>query len=397
MTLRRIAATLLAVALLCAPALSRTSYDRQIEAHRQHAQQLQSQLNAKRHELHGAQVRVGNLKAQLSQTNAAIGSVNVRLDELSAQQHSTEKRLAWNTIQLNAAKATLKLHSDALKRRLVDIYQHGDLGYIDVLLSATSFSDFVERWDDLRLLIAANQRAIRARRTAEKKVASAEQELEATQAALQASAEAQRRAKNQLATLADERANLVAIADDQRRHVAGQVAEMESLSSGEEAQLEALILARQREIEAERLARQRAAGITGPVVTDSGGSLSWPVSGTITSPYGPRRNPFGGGMEIHQGLDIGASMGTTISAAAAGTIISAGWYGGYGNFILIDHGNGLSTGYGHCSQIFVSAGQEVQRGQAIGAVGSTGVSTGPHLHFEVRVNGKTVDPASRLR
>jgi len=395
-SLRRIAASLVAVVLLCAPAFSRTSYDRQIEAHRQRAQQLQAQLGAKRHELHGAQVRVGNLRAQLSQTNAAIGSVNVRLDELSAQQHVTEKRLAWTTIQLSAAKATLKRHSDALKRRLVDIYQHGDLGYIDVLLSATSFSDFVERWDDLRLLIAANQRAIRARRTAEKKVASAEQELEATQAALQASAEAQRRAKNQLATLADERANLVAIADDQRRHVAGQIAEMESLSSGEEAQLEALILQRQREIEAERIARQRAVGVSGPPVTDSG-SLSWPVSGTITSPYGYRHSPFGGGMEFHQGLDIGASMGTTISAAAAGTIISAGWYGGYGNFILIDHGNGLSTGYGHCSQIFVSAGQEVQRGQAIGAVGSTGASTGPHLHFEVRENGKTVDPASRLR
>lgn len=396
MNLQRLFASILAVALLSAPAFSRTSYDRQIEAHRQRAQQLQAQLAAKRQELHGAQVRVGNLREQLSQTNAAIGSVNVRLDELSAQQHVTEKRLAWNSIQLSAAKATLKRHSDALKRRLVDIYEHGDLGYIDVLLSATSFSDFVERWDDLRLLIAANQRAIRARREAEKKVASMEAQLQSSQAALEQSAEAQRRAKNQLATLADERANLVAIADDQRRHVAGQVAEMESLSSGEEAQLEALIIARQREIEAERIARQRAAGIAGPPVTDSG-ALSWPVSGTITSPYGYRHNPFGGGIEFHQGLDIGAPQGTTIGAAAAGTIISAGWYGGYGNFILIDHGNGLSTGYGHCSQIFVSAGQEVQRGQAIGAVGSTGVSTGPHLHFEVRVNGKTVDPASRLR
>ena len=397
MSLRALAAFALALLLSATPALSRTSYDRQIEQHRQRAAQLQAQLESKRHELHAAQVKVGNLQAQLSQTNAAIGTVNARLDDLAAQQHVTEKRLAWNTIQLTAAKATLKRHSDALKRRLVDIYQHGDLGYIDVLLSATSFSDFVERWDDLRLLIAANQRAIRARRAAEKKVASIEMNLESTQAALEASAEEQRRAKNQLATLADERANLVAIADDQRRHVAGQVAEMESLSSAEEAQLEALILQRQREIEAERIARLRAQGISGAPVTDSGGSLSWPVSGTITSPYGYRHNPFGGGMEFHQGLDIGAPMGTTISAAAGGTVISAGWYGGYGNFILIDHGNGLATGYGHCSQIFVSAGQEVQRGQAIGAVGSTGASTGPHLHFEVRVNGKTVDPASRLR
>ncbi len=396
MTFRRIFAGVLASAMLCAPAYSRTSYDRQIQAHRQRQTQLQSQLAAKRHELHAAQVKVGDLQTQLSQTNAAIGDVNARLDQLSAQQHVMEKRLSWNAVQLTAAKATLKLHSDALKRRLVDIYQHGDLGYIDVLLSAKSFSDFVERWDDLRLLIGANQRAIRRRRDAEKQVASIEAQLESAQAALAASELSQRQAKSQLASLADERANLVAIADDQRRHVASQVAEMEDLSSSEEAQLEALIIARQREIQAERIAQMRAQGITGNPVAEGGRPLAWPVSGTITSPFGYRHNPFGGGMEFHQGLDIGAPSGTTISAAAGGTIISAGWYGGYGNYILIDHGGGISTGYGHCSQIFVAAGQTVQRGQAIGAVGSTGASTGPHLHFEVRVDGKPVDPAPRL-
>lgn len=396
MIFRRIAALLIASAFLCAPAYSRTSYDTQIEAHRQKEAQLHAQLQAKRHELRGAQIRVGNLQQQLSATNAAIGGVNAHLDELSAEQHVTEKRLAWNTIQLSAAKATLKLHSDALKRRLTDIYEHGDLAYIDVLLSATSFSDFVERWDDLRLLVAANQRAIRKRRDVERQVASIEGQLEAAQAELQASAERQRQAKSQLASLADERANLVAIADDQRRHVAAQVAVMEELSAGEEAQLEALIVARQRELEAERVARLRAQGITGNPVAEGGGSLAWPVSGTITSPFGYRHNPFGPGMDFHPGLDIGAPMGTTISAAAGGTVIQAGWYGGYGNFIVIDHGGGVSTGYGHCSQIFVAAGQTVQRGQAIGAVGSTGASTGPHLHFEVRVDGKPVDPAPRL-
>lgn len=101
-------------------------------------------------------------------------------------------------------------------------------------------------------------------------------------------------------------------------------------------------------------------------------------------------------MEFHQGLDIAAPMGTTVQAASGGTVISAGWYGGYGNYILIDHGGGMATGYGHLSQIFVSAGQQVQKGQAIGAVGSTGMSTGPHLHFEVRMQGKPTDPAAYL-
>ena len=395
--MRRVAALLIAMALLGAPALSRSSLETQIEQHRQRQHQIHEQLQQKRSQLHAAQIRVGNLQQQLSDTNRAIGGVNAQLDVLSAQQHVTEKRLSWNAVQLGAAKATLKRHSDAMKRRLVDIYEHGDLGYMDVLLSASSFSDFVERWDDLRLLIAANQRAIRARRDAEKKVATIQAQLEATRLALQRSAEEQRRARNVLATLANERSNLVAVADGQRRHVAGQVAEMEDLSSSEESQLEALIVERQRQLEAERLARQRAAGITGTPVAEGGGQLSWPVSGTITSPFGWRHSPFGGAPEFHQGLDIGAPMGTTIAAAAGGTVISAGWYGGYGNYILIDHGGGVATGYGHCSQIFVSSGQTVQRGQAIGAVGSTGASTGPHLHFEVRVNGKAVDPAPRLR
>ena len=396
--MKRAVAVLLAVCVLSAPALSRphSSIERQIEQHRERERQLHLQLHQKRGELQNAQVKVGNLQEQLRQTNAAIGSVNAHLDELGAQQHVMQRRLAWNTVQLTAAKATLKRHSDAYKRRLSDIYQHGDMGYVDVLLSARSFTDFVERWEDLRLLILANQRAIRQRRDAEREVSKIEIQLQSAQVQLEQQAQAQQRAKNQLATLADERSQLVTLADEQRRHVASQVAEMENLSAAEEAQLEALIVARQRELEAERVARMRASGITGTPVAEGGGSMSWPVSGTITSPFGWRHSPFGGGLDFHPGLDIGAPMGTTITAAAGGTVISAGWYGGYGNYILIDHGGGVATGYGHCSRIFVAAGQTVQRGQAIGAVGSTGASTGPHLHFEVRVNGKPVDPAPRL-
>lgn len=379
--------------MLYAPARSSDLSDR-IAAQRAKTQALQAQLQAKRGELHAATVRVGDLRAQLQQTNDAISAVNLRLSDLDELQKSTQLKLSWNSIQLSAAEKTLKLHDDMLKHRLVDTYEHGDVGYVAVLLAARSFSDFVERWQDLRLLIAANQRAVRERKAAEVKVAAAQAQLQATQAALAAQQQAQQRARNQLDTLAGERANLVAAADEQRRHVAGQVAEIEDLTAGEEAQLEALIVARQREIEAERQARLRAQGIVGQ--TTAPGALSWPVTGTITSPFGYRPNPFGGGMEFHQGLDIAAPMGTTVTAADSGTIISAGWYGGYGNYILIDHGGGMSTGYGHLSQIFVSAGQQVQKGQAIGAVGSTGASTGPHLHFEVRLNGKPTDPAAYL-
>jgi murein DD-endopeptidase MepM/ murein hydrolase activator NlpD len=386
-------AVLLLIGVLPATAMP-SSISARIEAQRKKTELIHRRLHEKRGELHAATIRVNNLQARLDETNAAIAGVNARLDDLAAQERSTQRKLWWNTIQLNAAQKTLKLHDDLLKRRLVDVYEHGQLGYLSVLLASKSFSDFVERWEDLRLLIAANERAVLERKAAEAKVASAQRSLQSTQDALQSQEQAQQRARNQLDVLAAERSNLVAVADAERRHVASEVAQMEDLSAAEEANLEALIVERQREIAAEEEARRRAMGIVG--TPSAPGALAWPVSGTITSPFGYRRNPFGGGMEFHQGLDIAAPMGTTIEAAAEGTIISAGWYGGYGNFIVIDHGGGMATAYGHCSQIFVSVGQHVQKGQAIGAVGSTGASTGPHVHFEVRINGKPVDPAQYL-
>jgi murein DD-endopeptidase MepM/ murein hydrolase activator NlpD len=394
LALHRAVCLILAATLLPAnAAASGPTLEQRIAAQRARAQQLQMRLHAKRVELGEATLHYQDLQQQLNQTNAAIGEVNGRIDSLAAQQESTQRRIAWNAIQLDAARRSLLLHDELLKRRLVDIYEYGDLSYVDALIAARSFSEFVERWEDLRLLIAANQRAVRARKAAETRVATIEAELEGTRLQLQQQEQAQDEARSQLGSLADERRNLVSLAGMRRRSVATEVAEMEDLSAAEEASLEGLILERERELESQ----QRAAGIAGGGDhSGAAGTFSWPVTGTITSPFGWRSNPFGGAPEFHQGLDIAAPTGTTVTAAAGGTVIMAQWYGGYGNYILIDHGGGYSTGYGHLSAIYVTTGQSVQRGQAIGAVGSTGQSTGPHLHFEVRIAGKPVDPAPRL-
>jgi len=385
--------TAAAVALSLIPGLTGAStLDARIAAQRAKAQQIGARLQAKRAELHAVTLRYDDLQRQLDETNAAIGEVNGRIDSLQTEQDSTQRRIDWNTVELEAARKSLQLHDALLKRRLVDIYEYGDLTYFNALIASRSFSEFVERWEDLRLLIAANERTVRARKSAEARVAAIEADLERTRLELQQEDEAQQEARSQLGSLAQERSNLVTLAAVRRRSVASQVAEMESLSAAEESELEGLILERERELEAQR----RAEGIAGGVESGGTGSFSWPVTGTITSPFGWRTNPFGGGPEFHQGLDIAAPLGTTVTAAAGGTVIMAQWYGGYGNYILIDHGGGYSTGYGHLSAMYVSSGQQVQRGQAIGAVGSTGQSTGPHLHFEIRIAGKPVDPAPRL-
>jgi murein DD-endopeptidase MepM/ murein hydrolase activator NlpD len=375
--------------------LAQPTLQQRIQNQRAKAEQTQSQLHEKRSQLHSVTLHYNDLSHQLGETNDAIAGVNAHLDGLAAGAASTQRRIDWNTVQLNAARKSLALHDTMLKRRLVDMYENGDVSYVSVLLAAHSFSDFVERWDDLRLLVAANQTVVRERKKAEARVASVERDLERTQLELQQEQAAQEQARTQLNALASERQNLVVLASQQRHQVASQVAQMEDLSAAEEAQLESLIQARQREIAEQR----RASGIASGGTESSGGgtgSFSWPVTGPITSPFGWRSSPFTGAPDFHPGLDIAAPTGTTVTAAAGGTVIMAQWYGGYGNYILIDHGGGYSTGYGHLSAMYVSNGQSVKRGQAIGAIGMTGEATGPHLHFEVRIDGKPVDPSPRL-
>jgi len=375
-----------------------------------HEQQLEidathRRLDRKRGQLHFQERRAEDLRHQLAETTRNITHVTATLVVLDALVAHNQRKLAWNHVQLDAAEKTLARHNDALRRRLVGAYERGDLGYVNVLLSSTSFNDFVERWDDIRYLIAANQKTVRERRSAERDVALARHSLQGERAEIDTSIRRQQQAKYQLAALAGERVQLVRAADDQRRSVAVEVADLESLSAAQEAQLERYIQERQRQEAARRAAaaeeRRRAEQLAGrqmpPAAVDSApGEFAWPASGPITDPFGMRMHPITRQWRMHNGLDIGAPMGATITASAPGKIIYAGWEGGYGNTIIIDHGGATSTLYGHCSQLFVSDGQDVQRGQAIGAVGSTGASTGPHLHFEIRINGVAVDPSSRL-
>lgn len=363
-------------------------------------------LDVKRGQLHFEQLRANDLRRQVADTTRDISHVTATLDVLDALVTHNRRKLSWNKVQLDAAEATLGRHNEALRRRLVDAYERGDLGYVNVLLSSSSFSDFVERWEDIRYLIAANQHTVRERRAAERDVARGRRNLESERIGLDESLRRQQQARYHLAALAAERTQLANAADAQRRSISVEVAQLEELSAAQEAVLERFIRERQQAEAARRAAeaeaRRRAAQLAGqqlPPAAVEGGpdAFAWPASGPITDPFGMRMHPVTHEWRMHNGLDIGAPMGATITASAPGRVIYSGWEGGYGNTIILDHGGATSTLYGHCSQLFVSEGQEVQRGQAIGAVGSTGVSTGPHLHFEIRINGVAVDPSSRLR
>jgi len=394
-----IAALTIVVALVPSAGFSKSHIDEKIQAEKAHIQAVKSKLHEKKKQLGEAQAKVGTIQSQLADTNREIGDVNGRLSAIQGRITSTRRKLDWNRIQLAAAKATLKRHQDVLARRLVDAYEHGDLGYVDVLLRARSFGDFVERWNDVRFLVKANEGTIRARRADQARVLTIETGLLGMQSELQgeqAQAEQQRRA---LDGLAAQRKELLVAADAERQHVQGEVTQLGELSDAEEAALEGLIREKQAEEERRREEARRAARIAGAEVTPevAPGQLSWPVSGPITSPFGWRMHPVYHHMILHRGIDIGVPRGTPVVAAGAGTIILASYQGDCGNMIAIDHHGGLSTIYCHLSQIFVSVGQEIQRGQAIGAAGATGDATGPHVHFQVMRNGNPVDPMSYLR
>ncbi|HEY5349479.1 MAG TPA: peptidoglycan DD-metalloendopeptidase family protein [Candidatus Lustribacter sp.] len=400
----RAAVLLLALAVtVLAPgfASAKTSaLDAKIHAQQAKLHVVHLQLNAKRGALGEAQVKVGTIAQQLAIANHNIASVQGQIAFLNAKMHTTQANLSWNHVQLDAAQKTLARHNDALRRRLIEAYEYGDLGYLAVLLEAKSFGDFLERWNDVAFVVKANEVTIRQRRADARRVEAIQTGLLADATTLRNAHAAADQQQLALTALAHQRQNLLDVAQSEKADAAAQVGQLEDTSEAAEAALEALVREKQQEEEARRAAARRAAQLAGqslPPEPGAPGQLLWPVSGPISSPFGMRMHPVYGRPILHAGIDIAVPQGTTVAAAADGRVIVAGTQGDCGKMVAIDHHGGLSTIYCHLSQIFVGVGQDVQRGQAIGAAGMTGDATGPHVHFQVMQNGHPVDPMSFLR
>ena len=403
MTLRGAALFLAFIIMALAPGFANaktSALDAKIQAQQAKLHNVHLQLNAKRGVLGEAAAKVGTIAEQLAIANRNIASVQGQIAFLNSKMRSTEANLSWTKVQLDAAQKTLARHNDALRRRLIQAYEYGDLGYLAVLLQAHSFGDFLERWNDVTYVVKANEATIRERRADAQHVEAIETGLVADENTLLSARAADDQQQLALSALATQRSNLLAVAQSEKADVAVEVGELEDTSAAAEAALEALVREKQQEEDARRAAARRAAQLAGvslPPEPGAPGQLLWPVSGPITSPFGMRMHPVYGRPILHAGIDIAAATGTTIAAAADGRVIVAGTQGDCGKMVAIDHHGGLSTIYCHMSQIFVGVGQDVQRGQAIGAVGMTGDATGPHVHFQVMQDGHPVDPMSFLR
>lgn len=345
--------------------------------------ETRSELRHQRKRLDIVNEREADLAKQLKDAQSGLIESRTVLDDTLLKLTSAESRLETIRRNLRDTRARLKATQAALEQRLREIYMEGDVGYLVVLLGSDSFTDFLDHAKYLSIVVEHDRKLLDGVRRQKAELESQEEAARSTVAEIRRLKATQEERVARLAQLEERRSQLLANVKEQRRSIAAYVTELEDLTREQEERLQAMMRS------------HHAATPSGPRVRGTGRYI-YPADGPLTSPFGYRVHPISGTLRMHTGLDIAAYGGAPIRAADTGTVIHSGWYGGYGNCVIIDHGGGYSTLYAHCSALYVGYGQSVKQGATIAAVGSTGNSTGPHLHFEVRINGNPVDPRGFL-
>ena len=382
---RRLATALLLILIVLIPAWLGSP------ARADRLQSLQDKIASASAEEARLRSEIGSIESEIRELESQVSGVSVRLEtlehDLRLQQEKLNRILRlfrFQTQQLNFYQEEYAVSLDRLNRRLIELYESEDPTTLDVLLSSESLTDFLEQVDyvrtigsqDAQITTQVNGAKERWHATRERTKVSKKRVETVTRTIAARTAEV-RAEKERL--LISEKGLSQAKGKKRDRLVAVQASKAEYLHEV------AGILAQNARV----TATIQSAGSTSYDSTPSASGFIWPVNGPVVSGYGMRWG------RMHMGIDIAAGYGTPIVASASGTVISAGYMGGYGNLVIVDHGGGLSTAYAHMSSIGVGGGG-VSQGQVLGYVGCTGHCFGPHLHFEVRVNGSAVDPLGYL-
>lgn len=422
--------------------------DRQLEELHQQEQDAQAQKNAADADKQKAEHSKNKTTEYLEQVLANIEAVGSKLTQVTVELADTETQLEQTKQELEKAKKRIAEREGFLDTRVRLMYTDGAVSYLDVLMASADFSDFLSRADSIKRIIGQDNNVLDEQKRDQEIVIEKQADLE-TQYAKQKTLLAQVEShKKDLDAKEQEKRELIAqyevdieeageISEEQDAMLIEfatkrsdlerekrEIEEAQRRAAAEEALRVAQEKARQaaaaKKAEEQRIAEEEAAraaaAVQAPATSDysysggdssSSGSNSSSNSGSMLTPvdsyrmssgYGTRVHPITGKIKKHTGVDMAAPQGTDIHAAEGGVVTVAQWWNGYGNTVVIDHGNGVWTLYGHIRDggIAVSSGQTVSRGQKIAEVGSTGNSTGPHLHFEVRVNGEPVNPVPYL-
>jgi murein DD-endopeptidase MepM/ murein hydrolase activator NlpD len=343
---------------------------------------LLGQINRSDQRRAGLDARVLFLEGQLLQAEADLAAVQADLDR-------KQRRLEYLQLRLRVTTRILAGQVDDLRERADVAYRYGPGGFLSVLLGSDTLGEFIDRQEFVSEALTNTSEVVEQIRqsreqvdTQRGQVKSQRDQIEAQRDRVRAEVDRIDGIRAQQQYLLDEVENELAIRRD-------------ALSNIRDSKAQAKKALQQLEAESDRieslLQSQGSSGSGNP-----GGEFFWPTAGGISSGFGPRFHPILNYTRMHYGVDIGGACGQPIWAADEGTVISAGYSGGFGYATVIDHGQGLASLYAHQTTIQVGSGEEVRRGEPIGLVGSTGLSTSCHLHFEVRVNGTPVDPVPYL-
>jgi murein DD-endopeptidase MepM/ murein hydrolase activator NlpD len=398
MARRLVVLLILGFALVAAPAFGGDNLGQQKASLDAKLQKVQAKIAAARARESSLNKQIGGLTTQIQLLETQVGGVSSRLSSLRADLALHQRRLhilnrlfQVQTIRFRDLKHEYSLAVIRLDHRLVNIYKQPDPGTIDLVLQAKSFQDVLDEMNYLSVVAKADKTIAAQVQSAKLQVAAARKKTAAVRQTVlneanKINAYVQQESILRSSLLLSQSKLAGAKAGKAHALVAAKAQEQEAVKESQAIQ------AASAAIEARIRAAQSGSSDnpSGVAATPSAAGFIWPVQGPITSPFGPRWGSF------HPGIDIGVPEGTPIHAAAAGTVIWCGWESGYGNLVVIDHHNGLATAYGHQSRIAVGCNQDVQQGDVIGYSGCTGYCTGPHLHFEVRVNGTPVDPIGYL-
>lgn len=362
-------------------------------------QDLQGQIDSSRLEQENWQQVIEDVSAKLKQIQADLDAANARLQSIQTKQAEINAQIAQTQNEIVKMETYLKTRQDVLNRRVRAIYMHGQLNYLEVILGANSFSDFANRVELLKRVIRSDYNLILEIQKQKAAIEAKKAQLEEDKRQLDALAAEAEKTRQEIAKKKAEQQKVLDAAKSNK----AAAAQMEQDLNAQLASVRNLIQQRLAAAEAARQAAQQQAasddeggGGSDDNYVQGTGAMGWPCSGPITSPFGYRTHPIFGTTIFHAGIDIGVDYGTPIHAADSGVVVYSGWISGYGNAVIIDHGGGISTLYGHNQSLAVSEGQSVSKGSVIAYAGSTGNSTGPHCHFEVDVNGSPVNPMGYL-
>ena len=360
-------------------------------------QQLESNKSKAEKQVEQLQKKQQKLQASIEKLDKQMAQLDEKLTELNDELETARTALAKTKEELAQAKIDEKNQYESMKVRLKYMYENGESGYLDIIFQAKSIGDMLNRAEYVAQIAEYDNTMLDRLEATKEKIAEKEvqqkkevQEVKAIRAEVKAQ-------KQELKTTAWNKRKQVKEFQQSIKKQKSLIAAYEQQIDEQEKKIQELEeKAREEAQKAQQAKQNSSSSSTGSTSSGSytGSGFTWPCpsSHTITSQYGYRIHPILGTSKLHNGIDVGAAYGSSIVAADSGTVIAAGYNSSMGNYVMIDHGGGITTVYMHASSLLVSSGQSVSRGQQVAKVGSTGLSTGNHLHFSVMKNGSYVNP-----